>query len=265
MLQHLATVLWNKKAGPGYYRIGLRCPGNFSAAVPGQFVMLRLVRRLDPVLRRPFSIHNLVMHGGQANGIELLYQVVGKATTLLSQLKTGDRVDILGPLGRGFQLPSGAKKVYLAAGGVGVAPLVFMVSYFRRRPVDLSQWHIFLGAKSREDLLSLDVFSTLNIPLHITTDDGSAGEHCLVTHPLETTVEQSPPDLICACGPPAMLGCVADIAERHGIACQVSIEAVMACGMGACLGCAVARRGEPQTYLHVCMDGPVFDSRQLKW
>ncbi len=265
MIQHLSTVLWNKKVGPGYYRIGLSCPAHFGAATPGQFVMLGLGGRLDPVLRRPFSIHNLIIHDGKTDGIELLYQVVGKATGLLSRQKAGDRVDILGPLGRGFELPAGAKRVYVAAGGVGVAPLVFLVTYFRRQPIDFSGWRVFLGARSRSDLLGRDDFEALGVAVHITTDDGSAGDRCQVTQPLETAVEHSRPDLICACGPPAMLGCVAGIAEKHGLACQVSIETMMACGMGACLGCAVERRSQPQTYLHACMDGPVFDARQLKW
>ena len=265
MLQHLSTVLWNKEAGPGCYRIGLSCPDHFGTAVPGQFIMLGLAGQLDPVLRRPFSIHNLIIRDGQTVGIELLYRVVGKTTAMLCRKKPSDRVDILGPLGRGFVLPSGLKKIYVAGGGVGAAPLVFLVSHLRRCQVDLSDCRVFLGGKSRGDLLCRDDFSALGVAVHITTDDGSAGDHCLVTHPLETAVERSCPDLLCACGPTAMLSCVAGIAEKHGVPCQVSIETMMACGMGACLGCAVQRRGQPQTYLHACMDGPVFNSRQLKW
>jgi len=265
MIQHAATVLWNKRLAPGCQRIALSCPEAFGRAVPGQFVMLGIARRLDPLLRRPFSIHNLIMREGRTIGLELLYRVVGKATGILSRVRIGDRLDILGPLGRGFRLPAGAKKVYVVGGGVGAAPLVFLVSHSLRREADLSRWRIFLGAASREDLLCRDDFDALGVPVHISTDDGSAGDQCLVTHPLEKAVEQQPPDLICACGPPGMLGCVAGIAEKHGIACQVSIETMMACGIGACLGCAVQRRGEGQSFLHACRDGPVLDACELEW
>ena len=129
---------------------------------------------------------------------------------------------------------------------------------------DLSACEIFLGGRSREDLLCLEDFGRMGVKVHRTTDDGSDGAQCFLTHPLEEAARERPPDVIYACGPMDMLSCVAGIAARQGIACQVSIESVMACGVGACLGCAVEGRAH-DGYLHVCKDGPVFDADRLRW
>jgi dihydroorotate dehydrogenase electron transfer subunit len=112
--------------------------------------------------------------------------------------------------------------------------------------------------------LCLDEFSAFGLPVRMTTDDGSSGDQCLVTDPLEIAVVEKRPDIIFACGPMEMLACVAGIADKNGLACQVSIETMMACGMGACLGCAVAGRKNSNKYMHACLNGPVFDIRELK-
>ena len=174
----------------------------------------------------------------------MLYKVVGKGTAALALQKPGDIVDILGPLGTGFLIPRGAKRIYFACGGIGVAPLVFLVSQLRRRNADLSKCRVFIGGRSQEDLLCLRDFEQLGLNVQTTTDDGSAGDQCLVTHPLEVAVEHLTPDIIAACGPMAMLACIIGIAEKYRVPCQVSIETMMACGMGACLGCAVEGRGQ---------------------
>jgi len=264
MIEHPAKVLWNKKIGPGCYKIGLTCSEYYSAAKPGQFIMLRLARQSDPLLRRPFSIHHLIISNGQAEGLELLYKVVGKGTAIMARQKPGDRVDILGPLGTGFIIPRQAKSIHVVAGGIGVAPMLFLVSQLYRDNFDFSNCRVFIGGRSKEDLLCRDDFVKLGLKVDATTDDGSAGDQCLVTHPLELAVDHNPPDMIVACGPMAMLACVIGIAEKHRIPCQVSIETMMACGMGACLGCAVDGRADQGRYLHACLDGPVFDAADLK-
>ena len=233
-------------------------------ARPGQFNMLGLVGQTDPLLRRPFSIHNLLISGGQTEGFELLYKVVGKATGILSRLRSGAMVNILGPLGTGFIIPRAARCIHVVAGGIGVAPLVFLASRLDRDNLDYSNCRVFIGGRTKEDLLCRDDFVQLGFTVDTTTDDGSAGDQCLVTHPLEEAVDRHPPDLIVACGPMAMLGCVIGIAEKHHVPCQVSIETAMACGMGACLGCAVEGRADQGRYLHACLDGPVFDAGDLK-
>lgn len=265
MYQEKAQILWNRAVGPGYYRIGLACDGRYTDAQPGQFVMLGLPERLDPLLRRPFSIHRLMQENGNAGGIELLYKVVGMTTGKMAALTKGDSVHLLGPLGRGFRVSGDYRRVFIVAGGIGVAPLTFLAEYLQEKGVDLLESRVFLGGGTKEDLLCRDEFTRIGMRVHITTDDGTEGDQCLVTLPFESTIQaEHRPDVIYACGPMAMLRCVVDIAQAHAIPCQVSIETMMACGMGACLGCAVERSGAPDGYLHACVDGPVFDADALK-
>ncbi|UCF91771.1 MAG: dihydroorotate dehydrogenase electron transfer subunit [Desulfobacterales bacterium] len=265
MLRDQARVLWNQQVAPSCYRMALSCHSSYSQADPGQFVMVRLADRRDPLLRRPFSIHSLITENGVTIGIELLYKVIGVGTEILSRQKAGAVVDILGPLGKGFTIPDRFQRIFIVAGGIGVAPMVFLVARLRTRKADLADCKAFLGGKSKDDLLCQADLVRLGIPVHLTTDDGSCGDQCLVTHPVEMDIKQHRPEIIYACGPTAMLECVWGIAAKYGITCQVSIEAMMACGMGACLGCAVESRRPPGAYLHACLDGPVFDAQTLKW
>jgi dihydroorotate dehydrogenase electron transfer subunit len=265
MQQITAEILWNASISPHYGRVALACGEEFVRAEAGQFVMLGLPSGGDPLLRRPFSIHRLAQAGGRSLGIELLYKIVGPTTSRLSRLAKGETVNLLGPLGNSFRIPSGCERIYLAAGGVGVAPLVFLVERLAKTHSGLSGCRLFLGGRSREDLLCVEDFERAGIPVRFTTDDGSFGDHCLVTHPLEVAVEQAPPDLLLACGPKGMLACIVGIARKHRLPCQVSIETMMACGMGACLGCAVAGHGRPDRFLHACIDGPVFEAAELEW
>ncbi len=261
--QAMATVIAHESMGTGYRRMILACPVDFSGARPGQFVMLGTPGS-QLLLRRPFSIHRLAAGGGDGlTEIAILYKIVGAGTEVLSHQAVGSRVDILGPLGQGFRVRDDHQRIFVAAGGIGVAPMVFLVEHLARTH-DLTGCEIFLGGRSREDLLCLEDFARLGVKVHRTTDDGSDGAQCLLTHPLEEAACKRPPDIIYACGPMDMLGCVAGIAERLGVACQVSIESVMACGVGACLGCAVEGRAHAG-YLHVCKDGPVFHIDQLRW
>jgi dihydroorotate dehydrogenase electron transfer subunit len=265
MFQQQVEVLFNRQVGPGYYKIGLACPEHFAMAKAGQFVMLRTTAQSGPLLRRPFSIHNLIINNGAAEGLEVLYKVVGQGTALLARQQSGGTVDILGPLGSGFLIPRQAGRIFFVAGGIGVAPLVFLASQLGRRALDLSQCRAFIGGRSQADLLCIDDFARLGIAVQTTTDDGSAGDQCLVTHPVEDALARTQPDIIVACGPMEMLACVVGITEKYHLPCQVSIETAMACGMGACLGCAVEGRDQPDRYLHACLDGPVFDASELKW
>ena len=256
-------VLANLPAGDGYYRIRLSCHRHYERAHPGQFVMVRFPEQVDPLLPRPFSIHRLIKQAGANIGLELLYQVVGKGTRELALRQPGDELSLTGPLGRGFAVPANAAHIKIAAGGIGVAPRIFLLDYLNEQMHDPADVEVFLGGRSNRDLLCLDDFSSFGVPVHLTTDDGSSGDQCLVTDPLEIAVAKNRPDIIFACGPMGMLACVAGIAARHGVVCQVSIEAMMACGVGACLGCAVAGRKSPDKYLHACLNGPVFDTRDL--
>lgn len=216
------------------------------------------------LLRRPFSIHRPVVRDGVTVGIELLYKVVGNGTRLLSTVAAGAVLDILGPIGNGFTIPKAPRTVYLVGGGIGVPPLVFLASELVESGMDMASSIMFLGGRSKEDLLCIDDFEDMGIEVRTTTDDGSAGDQCLVTHPLELAVAATPPDMIYACGPLPMLSCIAGISEKYRIECQISIESMMACGLGACLGCAVEKREDSGSYWHVCKDGPVFNASQLR-
>lgn len=265
MIQTTGRVLFNSLECAGYFRMGITCDPAYADALPGQFVMVRFADRLHPLLRRPFSIHRILKSGGHVLGIEILYKVVGTGTDRLSVCREGDRLDLFGPLGNHFRIPKGASTAFIVAGGIGVAPMVFLSDYLRDNGVSPSDCIVFVGGRSKNDLLCLDELFTIGMnTVHITTDDGSAGDRDLVTGPLERHLDTAAPDIIYACGPLPMLKAVSDIAESRDIPCQISIESRMACGMGACLGCAVAPREPASPYLHACIHGPVFDASRIR-
>jgi len=265
MFSGKVRILWNRHLGSSYYKIGLKCGNKLIAARPGQFVMLRPTAQLSPLLRRPFSIHGLITTEKGVSGIQILYKVVGEGTRLLARLGGGSSVDVLGPLGTHFRLPQPGRRIVLAAGGIGVAPLTFLAAELIKAGCNPGDITVFIGGRTRSELICRQDFEGLGIAVHLTTDDGSAGDACLVTHPLEAAVARRPPDILYACGPSGMLACIVGIAEKFGVPCQVSIESLMACGMGACLGCAVAGRPPGGRFLHACLDGPVLDAAALQF
>ncbi|MEW5910346.1 MAG: dihydroorotate dehydrogenase electron transfer subunit [Thermodesulfobacteriota bacterium] len=264
MIFETTTIHYNAEVRPAYYRMGVKCGEAFQNASPGQFVMLAAGDGYDPLLPRPFSIHRVRMPEEKVEGVEILYKKVGRGTSRMSLLKRGDPIRILGPLGNGFHIPERPGRIFVVAGGIGVAPLFFLVEKLLTRGTDPNAVYVFIGGRTRDDILCFQEFNRMGVHVVIATDDGSAGDPCLVSQPVEIAAEENPPDLIFSCGPKGMLDCVARMAERLDIACQVSIETDMACGIGACMGCAV-NGSEKDRYFHVCTDGPVFDSRRLDW
>lgn len=258
-------VLWNQQVTADCLRIGLSCNAAYARARPGQFIMLRRAGQKTPLLNRPFSIHRLIRTAGAVSGIEVLYKVVGAFSAQMCKLKENDALFLLGPLGKGFHLTDVKSPFYFAAGGIGVAPIVFLIDYMQQKGIDLTGSRVFLGARSADDLLCREDIAHMGVSVHISTDDGTAGDQCLLTHPLETAAVQTPPGALFACGPMEMLACVAGIAHKLTLPCQVSIETMMACGMGACLGCAVKSAQDKDAYLHVCRNGPVFEARRLRF
>ena len=258
-----AKVLWNRPQGSGYFRMGLQCDSGILRAEPGQFLMVRLKGQQSPLLRRPFSIHQAIVDGDQIRGFEILYKVVGDGTALLARSREGDGIDVLGPLGKGFAVNPELRTIVCVAGGIGVAPFLFLAARMSAAGFDMSRFVVFLGGRTKSDLLCVDDFTALGIVPRLTTDDGSRGRKGLVTVPLDDAILTSPPDMLYACGPLPMLRAVMSIAAHHDVQCQVSIETIMACGMGACLGCAVEGKGENDAYRHACVDGPVFDAEEI--
>jgi dihydroorotate dehydrogenase electron transfer subunit len=263
MFQQDARILWNESVAADIYRIGLKCGLGYRRTRPGQFVMVRVADAVEPLLRRPFSIHRLIVSNGRCEGIELLYKVVGRGTRQLSRCRPDQTLNVLGPLGSAFLIPPATRRVFIVAGGMGVAPMTFLAAYLLEQGIHAADCTVFLGGRTRSDLLCESHFKELNLAVHTTTDDGSAGDRCLVTHPVEAALKRRRPDIVYACGPLPMLHCLVGITEKHAVVCQVSIETAMACGLGACLGCAVAARDRPGKYYHACLDGPVFDTRSL--
>lgn len=264
MNQQTATVIWNEKVGPDTYRMGLRCASDgYEGALPGQFVMARSQSSLTPLLRRPFSISGLIGSAQRPDGIELLYRVVGTGTAYMSRLMETQSLDIIGPLGRGFKFKTALKTIYLAAGGIGVAPIRFLAHYLINHGVSPGGIQLFLGGQNQAQLLCREEFTALGIKIIATTDDGSEGLQCLLTDPLEAAIIHQAPDMVYACGPHGMLQCVEGVVKRHNIPCQISMETKMACGIGACLGCAVPAVDTSNQYRHVCIEGPVFDIGQV--
>ncbi len=222
--------------------------------LPGQFVEVRIDGSPTTFLRRPISI-NFVDR--EQNELWLLVAAVGDGTRRLAQLKPGDVLNCLLPLGRGFTMPQSASEyVLLVGGGVGVAPLLFMGAEMAARGIAPT---FLLGARTASDLLMLDLFKRYGRVL-VTTEDGSEGERGFVTQ--HSVLGQERFTRIATCGPTPMMKAVARYARQADVSCEVSLENLMACGLGACL-CCVEKTTEGN--LCVCKDGPVFNIQKLLW
>jgi len=258
VIEQNTDIIFNKKVASGTFLMGLKSSEIVAEARPGQFVMIRLRLGTDPLLRRPFSIC-----GTRGDDLFLiLYKVVGKGTVIMSSAGKGEKLSVLGPLGRGFKLPEPGRKSLFVAGGIGVAPLVFLAQELKNNLVFIA------GYRSSNEMIPMDQVGLGRTDISIATDDGTAGRPGLVTELLESHLAGPADDhpKIFACGPLPMLKLVASLAIERDIYCQVSLEANMACGLGACLGCAVgASKDGDRTYYHVCQDGPVFDVHALDW
>jgi len=204
------------------------------------------------------------MKDGKVQSIEILYKVVGESTRLFSALKAGDDISVLGPLGKGFSWQQSFKRIFMAGGGIGIAPLLFLLDTLKQKNADLTDSLGFIGGRSADDILCAADMGDLGLSVRISTDDGTSGHHGLITELMEAAISEKKPDVIYACGPHPMLKAVSAIADAHRIACQISIETMMACGMGACLACAVQGRKDDATYRHACLDGPVFHSEDIR-
>lgn len=254
--QEMAKVESQVNTGENVYLLTIKSPQIAGAAEPGQFVHLRTITGMDPLLRRPISICQADKSKGL---IYLWYQVVGKGTALLSQLRAGDTVDVIGPLGRGFTIGKG-QKVALIGGGMGIAPLIFL----GHRLAEDNEVTAFFGGRSDQYLPPTELRPSFNTIL--ATEDGSVGQQGFVTEALGAWLEKEKPDIIYACGPQGMLDQVYILAKGHNICLQVSLETTMACGVGACLGCTCEKvQTDDGSLLKVCQDGPVFWSEEVKW
>lgn len=263
MIHLQKKLLWNRQIKGTTFTMGVEGDPAYAGATPGQFVMIGVRERLSPLLNRPFSIHRVIRRPDASYAIEILYKVVGESTRLFSTLKSGDEISLLGPLGRGFSWNRPVGRLFLVGGGIGVAPLLFLAESLKATGADLSGCIGLIGGRRSEEVLCENEMRALSLTVRVSTDDGTLGKKGLITELLTEAIAEGIPSMIYACGPHAMLKAVSAIAQTHGIACQLSIETMMACGMGACLACAVPTRKEEGRYRHACLDGPVFDSMEI--
>ena len=243
--------------------MGFSSPRLASIANPGQFVMIRLDKEIkDPLLRRPFSIHNIQDDGR----VLILYKVVGTVTLMMTSLKKDDSISVIGPLGKGFPVPQPDEKTILVAGGMGVAPLFFLTQTLKK--IQKNNITVLLGFSTSQEVILVDQLKDQNVDLFFTTEDGSLGTRGLVTDLLDQDFgrEISGNPVIYACGPVSMLKKVAQKAYNSNLKCYVSLECCMACGLGVCLGCAIkAADDQESSYYYVCKDGPAFSHYVIDW
>ena len=303
-----SIILSNRNIKGRYFEIIIRAPEIAAIAKPGQFVNVKVSDGLEPLLRRPLSIHKA---GGQRkakDSVVLLYEVVGKGTEILSGRKSQELLDVIGPLGNGFtyyplSLPcrqAGAKRypLILVAGGMGTAPLVFLAEKIAaglpattrgagRFPRDYARGKqatvkplVLIGAKTKKDILCEEEFRDLGCEVKIATDDGSRGFKGYISELLkqELSAKRYPClagrqalSAIYGCGPAPMLKEISLISRKCHLPAQISLEAHMACGIGACMGCVVKTQNAKRktqndfVYKRVCKDGPVFEASQVIW
>lgn len=244
-----------------YHLLALKSPEIASQAAPGQFIMVRTSPLYLPLLRRPLSIH--AVSGPE---LHLFFQAVGAGTELLGQAGEGQVLDILGPLGRGFDLSGDleGRRAALVGGGRGIAPLFFLAHALRQKGAEA---RVFYGGQSEGDLVLRERFSSAGFAAACSTEDGSSGFHGLVTDlVLRETAEAYAPDRLYACGPDGMLQAVAKLARRLNIPAELSLESIMGCGFGACWGCVhkIRKNGE-EAWRKVCEEGPVFQAEAVVW
>lgn len=290
-----AKILLKEEVVPNIFLIKLLAPLIAQEAIPGQFMHIKCSQDYYPLLRRPISIHRIDKEKGE---IFILFQVVGEGSKLLSQKAIGDELDILGPLGNGFNIYPQSQKIMIVGGGIGVASLLALAEESIRQGKEV---RVLIGALKRELVLGEESFRSLGAKVDIITDDGSYKHKGLITNLLEEDIQEGwLPDQIFTCGPKPMLRKIAEIASKANIDGQVSLEEHMGCGIGACLGCVckiktnlsaclpergpVCRAGtgrrsqsgnaqaeeknnnkEEYDYKRVCVDGPVFKANEVIW
>jgi len=254
-----AAITRREQVAPGHFVLELDCPAVAAEARPGQFIHVRVSGTTDPLLRRPISIMLCDRNRGR---VEVLVRAVGKGTTIMANLYAGSHLDIMGPLGNGFPETGEGSRVLLVAGGVGVAPLIFLADKLQMARTD-HYVRGLLGARTEDALVCWQDFAGRCEFFQAATEDGSVGARGLVTDLIPEQFSRGV-DAVYTCGPRPMMAAVALMCHSAGIPCWASLEQFMGCGVGACLGCVVPTRLKPG-HQRVCTDGPVFDAQDILW
>ena len=262
-----ARVISNVRLSDDYNVLTLAAPAIGERTEPGQFVMVKAEGCTESLLRRPFSVFEIVRDEGRPVAISILNKRAGRNTNVLYQLESGQHVVCLGPLGKPFT-PTADREAWMVAGGVGLAPFATLAESLARARIDTT---LFYGARSANELFYLSGFEKLGVTLVLATEDGTRGTRARVTGPLETALAQlSGADrvMVYACGPEPMLAAVARLAQKFRQPCQVSVERVMGCGLGGCYSCVIPIRhgaGAAAHFVRSCIGGPVFAGADVVW
>lgn len=247
-------ILEKKAIAREIYSFVISCPEVAEVTQAGQFVHIRVG---NFTLRRPVSICGTDKSKGT---IRIVFEVRGEGTAEISQLNTGSLIDMIAPLGHGFTINPDFKKVVLVGGGIGTPPMLSLAEIYGGKAVAVS------GFRSADAVILQDDFRKTGAEVILCTDDGSLGIHGFVTQPLGELIKQGGVDAVYSCGPMPMLKNIAKMCGENNIFCEVSLEERMACGIGACLGCACRTvRNDEEYFAHVCKDGPVFNGKEVIW
>lgn len=261
MNNHSVTVNNLNEPAPGYVRLSLDAPDLAPSIHAGQFIHVSCGDAREMFLRRPFSLHKHISgEDGIPTGFEILFHVKGRGTAWLAGRRPGDRIDVMGPLGMGFNVEKNANRnALIVAGGIGVAPFPALAADLHKHGRETT---VVLGARTETRLLGENDMYETGAVVEVATEDGSRGTKGLVSNLVYQKLVDDCPELF-VCGPAPMLAAVASQAISRNVPCQVSLEAAMGCGVGACMGCTVPAAGGG--YRRVCLEGPVFDADEIAW
>lgn len=252
-------ILENLEVAPDHFRLLFRDRKMANQARPGQFCMIQVQRGYYPLLRRPMSFERIFK-----DRLSILYKIEGDGTELLSRAQPGQTLSIQGPLGNGFPIEDRFERHIIVSGGIGVAPFLALADTLAEEINVVPE--VILAARSKSFILCDDEFLHLGAKLFLATDDGSRGEKAYAAQMLEK-LSPTPRDRVYVCGPMIMMSTTSEVAMAAGAHCQVALEAQMACGDGACVGCVVESmmESEGEKMVRVCCDGPVFDTTIIDW
>ena len=268
-------VVVNERMAHEIYRLRFRAAPIAAAIQPGQFVMVRMPDRTDPLLGRAFALYDTVEESGKGVAVDIVYHVIGKMTGLMAKLRANDMVEVFGPLGMPFPDYGGIAHLAAIAGGIGQTPFLALLKRvlgFKgyggaavRREVQSASF--YYGARCGSYLAGLGDFAMPDVRVILATDDGSRGHHGFVTGAVAQDQQSGAfPDSTrwVGCGPQVMMKSLAALAARCGVSCDLSLETPMACGAGICFSCVTRlRTGAGWDYRRVCIEGPVFAADQL--
>jgi dihydroorotate dehydrogenase electron transfer subunit len=255
LIKNVPTTIFKKhRLSNGYYRFEVGPFPKVSAITPGQFIHLK-IPDTNIYFRRAFSVYDI---NPETDTIEIIFKVFGRGTALLAKLRDGDVVDILGPLGNGFTLPRKNETAVMVAGGIGMPPIYFLAKHLIEKGYDPDKILYFYGGNTKDDLVDIARIRKIGVKLYSATLNGSSGFKGLVTEAIMNKIDLNAKNIhFFACGPEGMLKAVDDLARKHNIPGQLSLEAPMPCGIGVCLGCIRPLR--EGGYTRVCREGPVYN------